>query len=197
MTVPALRNIEGIITNIQTQQKDLSNNVHEIQEWLKVQLLSLMDAVKEMKSAKIYPNSVPQLYEQISQKHEKIETIQTQCIDKMDKYLDEICRLNATIQEKDKEILKLKLTCSNASEVIRRPVVDTCIQTVPQVSVENTCTYANHLHEKGIVSNKVKNDTTASINQANIEQNTTEKGEKQNDKDKSLQVCGVDATGLK
>ena len=50
LTVPALRNIENIIMNIQTQQKDLSNNVHEIQEWLKLQLLSLMGAVKEVKS---------------------------------------------------------------------------------------------------------------------------------------------------
>ena len=160
LTVPALRNIEAIITDIQTQQRNLSNNVQEIQQWLKLQLSSLMNIVKEVKSDKIHNNSIPPMYEQLNQKHEQIEAIQNQCIEKMDKYFHEICRLNAAIQEKDNEILKLKLQCSNKDSAkmsihkVTRPMVDFSAQTVPDLSTENANT--NQENKKAAISDKAE-----------------------------------------
>ena len=54
-------------------------------------------------------NDMPEMYEVFCEKHSKIEAIQSECMQKLDKYMTEIIILNNIIQEKDQMILNLKL----------------------------------------------------------------------------------------
>ena len=67
--------------------------------------------------------SVPKLYDRLCEKHDKIESVQSLCIEKMDKYMSEIAKLNQTIQEKEKLILNLKLEVSQLRNINSPPVI--------------------------------------------------------------------------
>ena len=66
--------------------------------------------------------------------HTKIETIKCECMQKLDKYMSEIIRLNSIIQEKDEMILKMKLEICDVRSQITQKCCTGSDQVTSQVS---------------------------------------------------------------
>ena len=78
------------------------------------------------------------MYEVFCEKQSKTEAIQSECMQKLEKYMTEIIRLNNIIQEKDQMILNLKLeNCDLRDQVTKsRTAGNQATQPVPVCPAE-------------------------------------------------------------
>ena len=128
LSVPALRNLETIPADMQVNQNKISQNFGNAATFsgsYEKSISSLREEIQSVVALKGNEVSASKLYDMLCKKHSKIESVQDSCIDNMDKYMNEIAKLNQTIQEKDNLILDLKLEISQLKHMSNSAMMQT------------------------------------------------------------------------
>ena len=109
---------------------------------------------------------MPEIYKLVYEKQSKIETIQSECMQNLDKYMTEIIRLNNIIQEKDQMILNLKLeNCGLTEQVAKSNTVS--YQAAQPVHICTAASDADRLltdPQSRLITSLPHNDTNCAAN---------------------------------